>query len=375
MASGDERLLPPVLFDLQLFAEDSPTGQKTEEATPWKREEAQRRGQVAKSADLSGVLILLACFLGLYAGSAYMLGALADCFRRIPLEAARGAIDVPRAYELGLRALYDWIVICLPVLAASFGAGYLANVAQVGFIFTFEPMEFNPGRLNPVSGMQRIFSMSSLNELAKSLVKIGAVAYLPWRFIEKETPTFLRMIDAPVGAVIEAVSRLAFELSLQVIFVLLVLAVIDYAYQRYEFEQSIKMSRYDIQQEMKQHDGDPNVKAAIRRRMAQMARKSLAKEVPKADVVVTNPEHYAVALRYRQEEGDAAPTCVAKGTNAVAQRIKEIARENNVTVYENPPLARTLYAEVEAGEMIPEKLFVAVAEVLAFVYKRKRGRA
>lgn len=364
---------PFVAFDLQLFAEDSPTGQKTEQATPWKRDEAKRRGQVAKSSDLSGVFVLFAGFISLYAAGDWMMSGMEAPFHRIPQEAARGEIDVPRAYELGLRLMYDWLAVCAPLLAAVFLAGYIANVLQVGFIFTLEPMAFNPGRLNPVSGLQRIFSLSSLNELAKSLLKIAAVAYLPYRFIVNEAGTLLSLIDAPAGTALAVAGWLGFKLAMQVLLVLLILAAIDYAYQRYEYEKSIMMSRYDVQQEMKQHDGDPHVKAAIRRRMMQMARRSLAKEVPKADVVVTNPDHYAVALRYRQDEGDAAPACVAKGTNAVAQKIKEIARENGIEIVENPPLARTLYAEVDAGELIPENLFVAVAEVLAFVYRKRRG--
>ncbi len=361
-------------FDLQLFAEDSPTGQKTEPATPWRREEARRQGQVAKSADLAGTAVLAAGFAALYLSSHFMLERLEALFHRLPAEMTAGEIDLRRAAALAMAFVWDWLLISLPVLGAAFLAGYAGNVAQTGFLFTTEPLSFNLSRLNPVSGLGRIFSLGSVNELGKSLVKIALVGYLPYRFMVREGGTFLAMLDAPIGVALETSAWLGFRLAMEVILVLLLLAFVDYAFQVYQYEKSLMMSRYDIQQEMKQHDGDPHIKAAIRRRMAQMARRSVAKEVPKADVVITNPEHYAVALRYRQDEGDVAPTCLVKGTNAVALRIKEIAREHGIYIHENPPLARTLYAEVEPGEMIPEKLFVAVAEVLAHVYKERRRR-
>jgi flagellar biosynthetic protein FlhB len=161
---------------------------------------------------------------------------------------------------------------------------------------------------------------------------------------------------------------------MKIIAVLFILAIADYAYQKYEFEKSIMMSKYDIKQEFKQHEGDPMIKAQLRRRMMELAKNSMASEVPKADVVITNPTHYAVALRYNQEEGDVAPKCVAKGTGKIALKIIEIARDNKVYVYQDPPMARTLFKELEVGDEIPEKLFVAVAEILAHVYQSE-GRS
>jgi len=262
----------------------------------------------------------------------------------------------------------------LPIVGACVVASIVVNVVQVGFYFTTEPMKFNPGKLNPINGLKKMFGLKAVNELVKSIFKVAAVIYFPYKFFEQNFKIFPGYINHSVNAAVSAVSYMTYQLCMKIIAVLFILAIADYAYQKYEFEKSIMMSKYDIKQEFKQHEGDPMIKAQLRRRMMELAKNSMASEVPKADVVITNPTHYAVALRYNQEEGDVAPKCVAKGTGKIALKIIEIARDNKVYVYQDPPMARTLFKELEVGDEIPEKLFVAVAEILAHVYQSE-GRS
>lgn len=367
---NSDYIRPHFTFDLQRFADaDSPTGQKSESATPKRREQARKDGHVAKSQDVSGVLVLFAGFISLYYASGHMLDNLQAFTRHTLLRLNTVRWSIPEVHRTAVETALEWLWICWPVVLSCLLAGLIANLIQVGFLFTTKPLQFNPGKLNPVSGMKRVFSLSSFNELGKSLLKLGAIIYLPWRFLTSDLPIFPYFVRNTPMQSIDAIGWMTFKLCMQIILILMVIAMIDYAYQRYEYEKSLKMSKYDIKQEYKQMEGDPKIKSAIRRKMMEMSRRSLAKEVPKADVVITNPTHFAIALRYNREEGDHAPVCVAKGTNAVALRIREIAKENGVYIYEAPPLARSLYPQVDVGDAVPEELFVAVAEVLAHVYK------
>lgn len=380
-----ETVIPPArgnqgqyLFfsDLQRFAdEDSPTGQKTESATPRRRQQARDDGHVAKSQDVSGVMVLFAGFLSLYYASGHMMDNIRLYTSRTLQRLHQVDWSIGEVHRTGLDMILQWLLICWPVVLACLLAGLIANFIQVGFLFTLKPLKFNPERLNPLSGFKRIFSLSSLNELGKSLLKLAAIIYLPWRFLTQDLSIFPYFVHNPPLLSLETIAWMTFKLCLQILLILFVISLIDYGYQKYQYEKSLKMSKYDVKQEFKQMEGDPKIKAAIRRKMMQMSRRSLAKEVPKADVVITNPTHYAIALRYNRDEGDHAPVCLAKGTNAVALRIRELARENGVYIYEAPPLARALYPQVDVGEAIPEELFVAVAEVLAHVYKYSGRRA
>jgi flagellar biosynthetic protein FlhB len=363
------------IFDLQLFAEDSPTGQKTEEATPWRRQEARKKGQTAKSMDMNGVIVMLVGFVTIYASAGYVMDYLEKYMKLTLGNLYQGGvgIGIENGLTLSIEGLYYWIITVVPIIVACSVASILVNVVQVGVMFTPEAIKFNPGKLNPINGFKKMFGLNAVNELGKSVLKISAIIYVPYDFFVQNFSRFPGFLNHPVEITLSNVSYMTYILCLKIIFILLALSVFDYLYQKYEFEKSIKMSKYDIKQEYKQHEGDPHIKAQLRRRMMELSKNSMAQEVPKADVIITNPTHYAIALRYNQDEGDVSPKCVAKGTGKIALKIIEIGRENSVFIHQDPPMARLLFKEIETGDEIPEQLFVAVAEILAHVYQ-KTGR-
>ncbi|GMA99746.1 hypothetical protein PIPA1_25460 [Pelosinus sp. IPA-1] len=246
----------------------------------------------------------------------------------------------------------------------------IINFLQVGFIFSLEPLMPSFSKINPIAGFGRLFSKRSIVELAKSILKIVIIGYFIYRFMIKQT----QQIPALVGAELIDSLHLAVSLILDLVFqisaVMMVLAAFDYFYQWWEHKQSLKMSKDDIKQEFKQMEGDPQIKGKIKQRQRAMSMQRMMQEVPKADVIVTNPTHFAVALKYDKEM--LAPVIVAKGQDLIAQKIKEIAKENSVVIVENKILARALYAAVEINQPVPPELYQAVAEVLAYVYKLKK---
>jgi len=353
-------------LNLQFFA-----GEKTEEATPRRRQEARKKGQVAKSPEVNSAIILLLGFFALKLFFPYMFGEIQD-FTRSFLEQVHSVEEFNVDY---LMTLFLTIVIftgrlLLPLLLTVMVSGVVANYLQVGFMFTTEPLIPKLERLNPIEGLKRIFSKRALAELVKSLIKVGAVGYIVYKAINQDFEIFPKMLDMDIQASLVFIGRLVIKIALQVGVLLLVLAVADYAFQRWEFNRSMRMSKQEVKEEFKQTEGNPQIKGKIKEKQRQLALRRMMQEVPKADVVITNPTHYAVALKY---DGNSmtAPVVVAKGQDLVAQKIKEKAKEHSVAVVENKPLARALYKACDIGEAIPPDLFQAVAEVLAFVYKLK----
>ena len=245
-----------------------------------------------------------------------------------------------------------------------------ASMLQVGFNFTLEPLMPKFDKINPLSGFQRLFSKRSLVELIKSFIKIGVVGYFIYRFIVKETAQLPKLIFQDLIDTLPLASSLIIDLAFQIGAVILILAIIDYFYQWWEHNESLKMSKEEIKQEFKQAEGDPQLKGKIKERQRAMAMQRMMQEVPKASVVITNPTHFAVALRY--EKDMTAPVIVAKGQDFLAQRIKTLAQEHGVNIVENKMLARSLYRAVEVGDEVPPELYQAVAEVLAHVYRLKK---
>ncbi|HEX3030693.1 MAG TPA: EscU/YscU/HrcU family type III secretion system export apparatus switch protein, partial [Bacillota bacterium] len=258
----------------------------------------------------------------------------------------------------------------LPVLAATLVAGVSANFAQVGVMFSTEALAMRLDRLNPIEGLKRIFSLRSLAELIKSLFKVTMVGVLAYRIIMDNFEVFPKMLDMDIRTSGSFIGGLVVKIGLEAAVLLLVLALFDYMFQRYEFNKSLKMAKEEIKEEFKQTEGNPQIKGKIREKMRKMSSRRMMQEIPKADVVITNPTHYAVALRY---DGDTmqSPQIVAKGVDLLAQRIKEIAREHGVITVENKPLAQALFKVTDVGDFVPADLFQAVAEVLAFVYRLK----
>lgn len=363
--------LQPWLVDLQLFADDGATGEKTEQATPRRREEARRKGQVFKSTDLNAAIIMVAGSVAVYLTYPYIIQTLQDFTSLYLLERTYQEFTVQYANELLLEVLYLLARLVLPIMAACFVAALAITYLQVGFVFSGEPLTPKLERLNPVQGFQRIFSKRALVELAKSLLKVVITGWIVYSVMRKYYYVFPRFVDMELVATLQALAQIVFEMAMKVGVVFVVIGVLDYLYQWYEHEKTLKMSKYDVKQEYKEMEGDPLIKSRQRQIQREAAMRRMMAEVPKADVIITNPTHFAIALRYEVNAMD-APVVTAKGQDFIAAKIKEIAGENGVMIVENPLLARTLYNSVEIGQAVPEELYNAVAEVLAFVYRQKK---
>jgi flagellar biosynthetic protein FlhB len=359
------------LVDLQLFAEDGATGEKTEQATPRRREEARRKGQVFKSTDLNAAIIMVAGSAAVYLTYPCIIQSLQDFTSLYLLERAHEEFTIQYIYGLLLEVLFILAKIGLPIMAACFVAALLITYLQVGFVFSGEPLTPKLERLNPVQGFQRIFSKRALVELVKSLLKVAVTGWIVYTVIRKYYYVFPRFVDMELIATLQALGQIIFEMAMKVGVVFVIIGVLDYLYQWFEHEKTLKMSKYDVKQEYKETEGDPLIRSRQRQIQREVAMRRMMAEVPKADVIITNPTHFAVALRYEVDIMD-APVVIAKGQDYMAAKIREIADEYGIMIVENPLLARTLYNSVEIGQEVPEELYHAVAEVLAFVYRQKK---
>lgn len=354
-------------LDLQLFAAE----EKTEEPTPHRREEVRKRGQAPRSADLSAAAVLLASLLVIWAGHEEFLQRLAALGYAVWSHATAG--EAPAA-DLLVRTK-DLVAVAaqgmIPLVAAALAAGLVVNFAQVGWTVSFEPIKPRLENLNPVRGLERLFSRRALMELVKSLLKViftGAVVFL---LVRGKIPQLLLLPFAGSSwAVYASVSEVLLGVGMAVAAVYLGLAGLDYLFHRRQFLQQLRMTRFELKEELRQTEGDPQVRARIRQRQRQLARQRMMRQVPQATVVVTNPVHLAVALRY-EEKIMRAPMVVAKGANWLAERIVSVARQHRVPVVHNPPVAQALYRTVEVGQEIPAELYHAVAEILAALYRAR----
>ncbi|MDD2999102.1 MAG: flagellar biosynthesis protein FlhB [Candidatus Riflebacteria bacterium] len=356
-------------FDLQLFA-----GEKTEPATEKRRQEAANRGNVAKSQDLTSVVVLLTGFTMLRFYGPELYGMCGDYMRYTLSHAISSDLTLPDTLILLNQFILLLLKMMAPFLFAILVSATASNILQTGFLFRFEPLIPDLDRLNPVSGIQNIFSWKLVAELIKSILKILIVSYVPYSTMREQLPMVLRFVQLdPVPAVI-ILLKLIFSMSVKIILILLALSLADWAFQKWRHEENIKMSKDEIKEEYKQREGDPRVKQKIREKQRQASSRRMMDEVPKATVVVTNPTHIACALKY-DPDNDNAPTLVAMGAGLIAQKIKEIAKENNVPIIENKPLARQLYKMLQVGDEIPSDLYAAVVEILAQVYRMKNRAA
>lgn len=352
-------------FDLQLFSQE-----KTEEATPKRREEARKKGQVAKSSEINSAFIILSAFFTLKIVGPYTYEQLIGLFRLVYSQFSTVDFTINFIYTLFITLSIIFAKAAFPVMVSILVISLFINFIQVGFNFTLEPLMPNFDRINPISGFGRLFSKRSLVELVKSILKIVIVGYFIYRFISKEVMDVPKLITADPVDSLHTVAAMTFDLTLQIGTVMLVLAGLDYFYQWWDHNQSIKMSKDEVKQEYKQTEGNPQIKGKIKERQRAMAMQRMMQEVPQANVIVTNPTHFAVALKY--QSGMSAPTVIAKGQDLIAKRIREIALENRVAIVENKLLARSLYATVDIGDQVPPELYQAVAEVLAYVFRLKK---
>jgi flagellar biosynthetic protein FlhB len=329
-------------------------GERTHRATPRRREEARREGQVARSVELSAALALLVALAALAAFGPGMLQRLGDLTRSL-LSGTYSPVATPAAAYRSFRLVSVQVLVTLaPLLLSLLAIGVISNVLQVGFLFTSRPLSPRLSRLDPFQGFARVFGRRGLVELAKALVP---------------------SLGTDGGALLERVGGTTLKLGLRIGLALLALAALDYGYQRWEHERSIRMSQKEIEEEQKQQEGDPRVRARIRILQRLLSRRRMMAEVPQADVIVTNPVHVAVALKY-DRRSMRAPVVVARGMRKLAEKIKKVAGEHSVPIVEDPPLARLLYKEAPLGRPIPVSLYRAVAQVLAHVWRlRERGPA
>lgn len=353
-------------LNLQLFA-----GEKTEKATPKRRQEARKKGQVLKSPEVNSVLILLASFLILRFFLGSMINQIQDFINNLWNQFSGVNLTIETVTPLFFSLILLFFKLIVPLIGTVAVTGIIANLIQIGFLITTESLQIKLTRINPLEGLKRIFSKKALIELIKSIAKIGLISYIALSSVKDQINKFPYLMDMEVPGVLTFLGQLLFNILWKIALLLAILAVLDYLYQKYEYETNLKMSKQEIKDEYKNIEGDPLIKSKIREKQRQMAMRRMMQEVPFADVIITNPTHFAVAIKYDAQTMD-APTVIAKGQDLVALRIKEIAKKNGVITVENKSLARLLFYNVDINEQIPENLFQAVAEILAFVYRLKQ---
>ncbi|MBM7581397.1 flagellar biosynthetic protein FlhB [Caldicoprobacter guelmensis] len=357
-------------IDLQLFAEE-----RTEKATPKKRREARQRGQIFRSVELNSAAALIIGLLALKFASSYMMKRLCHAYDLYlqPEVVYNQLYTYSGVVAMAKDILYTTALTVLPVCGLVMLAGLAVNYWQVGFIFTSRPLMPSLNRINPLEGLKRIFSKRTLVELLKSLLKLMIVVFISYREFMTDIGSLAQLAEWDIKKSFFAVANMAFNIGIKIAVMFIILAVFDYFYQWWEYEKSLRMTKQELKDEYKEVEGHPLIRSRIRERQRQIGLRRMMQEIPKADVVITNPVHFAVALRYDPKEHD-APVVVAKGQDYVALKIKEIAKKHGVYIVENKPLAQMLYKSTEIGQAIPPELFRAVAEVLAFVYTMKGKR-
>ncbi len=363
-------------YNLQFFAKEGMGGERTEPATAKKLEDARKEGQVAKSREIANGLGILALFLVIKFWVAnmgnQMLSVFADTYNTIPDVVTFWHGFMP-TNDVGIAfrdMMVDIILILAPVLLVGVIVSFLCDVAQVGWKPTTKPMQPKLNKMNPISGFKKILSPNSLVELIKSLAKIFLVALISYLYLKDKWALIFQLYDMTLLQALGLVVEVVTDLGIRIAAVYMILAFSDFWYQRTKFKRDMRMSKQEIKEEFKEMEGDPQIKGRIRQKMQEVSRRRMMQNLPKADVVITNPTHYAVAIQYDIELSD-APIVLAKGEDYLAARIKEIAREHDIEIVENKPLARMLYANVDVGQAVPPELYQAVAEVLAFVYHLK----
>jgi flagellar biosynthesis protein FlhB len=355
-------------LNLQLFS-----GEKTEQATPKKKQDARKKGQVAKSMELPGAFILFFCFLAFLMFGSFMKEHLYNLFFGTFNDLLLTELTLSNIMPLFNKLLTEIFILLSPIFLISVVVAILGNYMQIGFMLTGDPLMMKFSKLNPIEGFKKMFGMRVLIDFLKTLLKLILIGSIVFSSLWGEKDSLLNLAGLPLDGMLKYVANLTVMLGIKIGLALVVLASFDYMYQKYEYEKNLRMSKQDIKDEYKKSEGDPLIKGKIKEKQRKMALQRMMQDVPKADVVITNPTHYAIAIQYEAGKME-APRVIAKGTDFVALKIKEIAKQNGIITMENRPLARALYDQVEIGQHIPADLFQAVAEVLAYVYRLK-GKA
>ncbi len=344
---------------------------RTEPATPKRRKKAREEGQVARSIELNNTGIFLAIIINMIIFGKFTYRHLFDILQDFFSNWLLINLNPTNTNFLLQMTMKKFLFVISPWLLITAFIGFFINIFQVGWFLTWKPIQPKLSKIDPIKGFKRFFSKELLVNLLKSLLKIIIIAIILYFTIKDDIYSIILLMDKSPYNSLSYISHTTFKIILKIFFLFLIpLGIIDFVYQKFEYEENLKMTKEEIKDEMRQSEGDPEVKKKIRSKQLEIARRRMMQEVPKADVVITNPTHLAIALQY-DKLTMIAPKVIAKGAGIIAERIKEIARENNIPIVENKPLAQTLFKIVELGDFIPENLYKAVAEVLAYVYKLK----
>ena len=357
-------------YDLQLFAKEGQDGEKTEEPTAKKLEDARKKGQVMRSTEVVTAATLLAFFFMLkifvgFIGNRFMtsfhqtIGFISD-YTSEPF-----TLNTARTIIRG--SFWDIIVAAFPIMIVGFVVTIVAIVFQVKWKVTAEPLKPKFDKFNPVTGMKRLFSKDKIMDLFKSIAKVVILAYVVYSYLKNQWPLIYKMYSYTLPQAIAVIGDTVINVGIRISALFAVIAMFDLFYQKWKYHQDMMMSKQEVKDEYKNSEGDPKVKSQQKQRMQQASQRRMTQDLPNADVVITNPTHLAVAIKYDKDTNE-APVVVAKGADYLAQKIKERARENAIEIVENKPLARMLYHNVEIGAEIPPELYQMVAEVLAYVY-------
>ncbi len=349
---------------------DKDKDRRTEPATPKKREEARKKGQVAQSPEINTVLSLLSSLTVFYFLGNSMILRMEDLMRNLLNFSGQKEMIKMDMYNYMFFVINKIAVILIPLFVAVMLSGLISQLAQVGFLYTFEPLKPTFSKINPVEGAKKLVSKKALINLLKSVLKIVGLGFCAFLAVKGEINTIPALINLDAGQLLSYIGAISFRIIKYTLGLFIIIAALDYIFVKREHEKDLKMTKEEVKEEFKQREGDPLVKGKIRSVQRELAKKRMLSDVPKADVVITNPTTLAVAIIYNPEKYD-APQVVAKGKGYLAERIKEVAKKNSVPIMENKPLARALFKVVEVGMEVPPSLYKAVAEVLAYIFRIK----
>ncbi len=365
-------------LNLQFFAKDGEGGEKTEPATQKKLTDARKEGKVAKSKELNSAFGLLVLFLCLRIFIAYvgenLLGMFPFIYGNMSdfVKINEGGMSSKAASAVLFPVIIRWLLTVLPFFAFGVVVTTLVCIVQVGWTVSAKPMQPKLSKFNPINGFKRIFSKETFMELLKSIVKVGIIVYIAYSSIREEADTLFVLYELELNQAVALVGSIIFDVGLKISVFYIVLGIADWAYQKWKFKDEMKMTKQEVKDEYKNTEGDPQIKGKQRQKMREVSQRRMMQAVPQADVVITNPTHFAVALKY--DKSYDAPYVVAKGADYVALKIKEVAKENGVEIVENKPLARMLYHNVDIGAMIPPELYQTVAGILVTVFQKQNRK-
>ena len=359
-------------YNLQFFAKDGPGGEKTEPATSKKLDDVRKEGQVAKSKELISAVSLLAPFvlIKVYIGivGEKLLKVFQDFYNTFDKIISSSATGLPMnlSLEAVKQMLISIVLIAAPFLIVAVIIAFLLNVLQQKWMVTAKPLQPKASKISPLSGFKRIFSVKQLVELLKAIAMMAVIGIVAYQTIKDKLPLILTFYNIPLYTAIAAVGNILVDMGIRVSAVFLIIGFADLIFQRHKFKTDNMMTKQEVKDEFKNSEGDPQVKGQVKRRMMEISRRRMMEALPEADVVITNPTHFAVALKYEPNSGK-APVVIAKGADYLAFQIKDKAKEYHIEIVENKPLARILYHNVDIGMEIPPELYQVVAEILARV--------